>query len=114
MKNTIVTILLSSLLFSISAYADCMRNQYGSVVCGEGQCETDQSGKIFCADVGGGAIKDQYAKVQCGVGYCAKDDMGQVWCSRKPGGGAAVDSHGKVKCLGGCDAGSPTLCQEAQ
>lgn len=59
-------------------------------------------------------MRDQYANVQCGVGYCAKDDFQRVWCSTKPGGGAAVDSHGKVKCLGGCEEGSAKLCEEAR
>ena len=114
LKTIMATILHSTLIFSTSANADCVKNQYGSVVCGEGQCEIDQFGKILCADPGGGAIRDQYAKVQCGVGYCAKDDLGQVWCSKIPGGGAAVDSHGKVKCLGGCNPGNSNLCQEAR
>ena len=83
-------------------------------MCGKGQCETDQYGKIFCAGAGGGAIKDKYANVQCGVGYCAKDYLEQVWCSKEPGGAAAVDSYGKVKCLGGCEAGAAKVCQEAK
>ena len=94
--------------------ADCIKNQEGNVVCGKGRCETDQYGKVLCAKEGGGAIRDQYGEVKCGVGYCAKDDLGQIRCSTKPGGGAATDSSGKVKCLGGCQNATPQLCQEAR
>lgn len=57
-------------------------------------------------------MKDKYANVQCGVGYCAKDYLEQVWCSTEPGGAAAVDSYGKVKCVGGCEIGASKLCEE--
>lgn len=101
-------------LFPAPVQADCIRDQYGKVVCGKGQCETDRYGKVFCADLGGGAVRDKYGKVQCGVGNCAKDYLENVWCSKEQGGGAAVDSYGKVKCLGGCEAGSAESCQEAK
>lgn len=114
MKSIFNMILLSALFHSVSANADCVKNQSGNVTCGAGQCEIDQFGKVYCAEPGGGAIKDRHDNVQCGVGYCESDDLGQVWCSKKPGGGAKVDSHGKVKCLGGCEIGTANLCQEAQ
>ena len=113
-KYSIVTILFSVLVLSFSAHADCVKNQYGDVVCGKGQCDTDQYGKVFCADLGGGAIRDRHATVRCGVGYCEKDSFGKVWCSRELGGAAAVDSYGKVKCVGGCEKGSAKRCQEAR
>jgi len=91
--------------------ADCIKNQNGDVVCGKGQCATDQYGKVFCAKEGGGALKDQYGNVKCGVGNCAIDDMGQVQCSTQAGGGAATDSYGKVKCLGRCQPASRQLCE---
>jgi hypothetical protein len=93
--------------------ADCIKNQDGNVVCGGGQCATDQYGKVFCAKAGGGATKDQDGHVKCGVGLCAKDDLGQVKCSTKPGGGAAIDSNGKVKCLGGCQSAKQQFCVAA-
>jgi hypothetical protein len=114
LKKIIFTILLSTFALSVSANADCIKNKFGNVVCGKGQCETDVSGKILCADIGGGAIRDQHGNVLCGVGNCAKDLSGHVWCSKEPGGGAAVDAYGKVKCLSGCDEGASTLCKEAQ
>src|SRR5215471_162983 len=90
---------------------DCIKDQYGNVVCGKGQCATDQYGKVLCAKEGGGAIRDRMGTVRCGVGYCAMDDMGQVMCSTKPGGGAAPDSYGKVKCLDACQIATPQLCE---
>jgi hypothetical protein len=103
-----------TLFLSSAASADCVNGQYGSVVCGEGQCQTDGYGKVFCADTGGGAIRDRYGKVLCGIGYCAKDNLGQVWCSKERDGGVAVDSYGEVKCFGGCEIASSKLCKEAQ
>jgi len=104
-----------SLTVSTQIHAgDCIKNQDGNVVCGEGQCAVDQYGKVFCAKAGGGAMKDSYGDVKCGVGLCATDDLGQIKCSQKAGGGAATDSYGKVKCLGGCQSASPRLCEVAR
>ncbi len=114
MKSVISMIMFLTLALSVNANADCVKNQYGKVVCGKGQCETDRYGKVFCAENGGGAIKDKHGDVQCGVGYCAKDYLDEVWCSKEKGEAAAVDLHEKVKCLGGCEPGSSKLCKEAQ
>jgi hypothetical protein len=107
-------ILLALAVFSPGANADCVKDQYGKVVCGNGQCETDSYRKVYCAKVGGGAVKDKYGSVKCGVGNCARDSYLEVWCSTEPGGGAAVDLYGKVKCLGGCTEGSADLCEEGK
>jgi len=93
---------------------DCVKDQYGNVVCGRGQCATDQYGKVFCAREGGGALKDRYGVVRCGVGMCASDDGGRIWCSTQAGGGAAMDSYGKVKCLGACQDGTEQRCEAAR
>lgn len=114
MKITITAALCAALVISVSVEADCINNQEGQLVCGKGQCEADEYGKIFCAEAGGGAMRDESGKVQCGVGYCARDELGHVFCSKKPGESAAVDSYGKVKCVDGCDAGSEKLCREAR
>jgi len=92
--------------------ADCIKNSDGNVVCGKGQCEMDQYGAVSCAKEGGGAIKDEYGNVKCGVGHCAKDDRGRIRCSTRPGGGAAMDSNGQVKCLGGCRDATQQLCEK--
>jgi hypothetical protein len=98
----------------VNAAGDCIKNQDGNVVCGKGQCATDQYGKVFCAKEGGGAMRDQYGNVKCGVGYCATDEHGQLKCSTKQGGGATTASNGKVKCLGGCQSAKTQLCEVAR
>jgi len=106
----VVCVLAGSVASAVHA-ADCVKNAYGQVVCGKGQCATDQYGAVSCAKEGGGAIRDSYGAVRCGVGACAKDDTGRVMCSAKPGGGAGIDSYGKVKCLGECEEGTPQRCE---
>ena len=110
---------LAILLFAVALAADaeessCLKNEYGEVVCGRGQCAADQYKKVWCAAPGGGAVKDKYGEVVCGTGYCAIDDQSQVWCSTKSGGGAAVDSYKKVKCLDGCELASAGKCEAAK
>lgn len=107
-------LLMWALNMQVLAAGDCVKNQYGNVVCGKGQCATDQYGKVLCAREGGGAIRDRNGDVKCGVGFCATDDQGQVRCSTQAGGGAAMDSYGKVKCLGGCQNATPQRCEAAR
>jgi hypothetical protein len=110
---SVVCFLLLALSLRVEA-GDCLKDQYGNVVCGKGQCATDQYGKVLCAQEGGGAIRDRLGVVKCGVGSCAMDVEGQVKCSTKAGGGAAIDSNGKVKCLDGCQNGSEQRCESAR
>ena len=105
---------LSAAATQVNAAGDCIKDQFGRVVCGAGQCATDQFGKVFCAKEGGGAVKDELGSVKCGVGYCAVDDRGQVRCSKRPGGGASTDSYGRVQCLGGCQPATKQLCEDAR
>jgi hypothetical protein len=103
------------LAFAVQVHAgDCVKDQYGNVVCGGGQCATDQYGKVLCSKEGGGAIRDRNGVVRCGVGRCAMDDLGEVHCSTQPGGGALIDNFGKVKCYGACQAGTPQQCEPAR
>ena len=96
---------------SVVAGGDCIRDSYGSVVCGRGQCLMDEYGKVFCAKEGGGAMREQYGKVVCGIGYCAADDTGRVKCSTRPGGTALMDINGKVQCAGGCQDATAQFCE---
>ena len=115
MKNRLVLgCFLILTLPTLADAGDCIKDQYGNVVCGNGQCAVDQYGKVLCAKQGGGAIRDRNGVVKCGVGMCATSDEGQVSCSTKPGGGAAVDSYGKVKCLGACQSGTEQRCEPAR
>jgi hypothetical protein len=114
MRFGAIAILIIVLAAATQVNADCIKNQYGNVVCGKGKCETDQYGKVLCSQRDGGIMQDRYGNILCGIGACAKDYLGQIWCSKEPGGGAAIDSNGKVKCLGGCEAGNSKHCEEAR
>jgi hypothetical protein len=112
MKNRLM--LGCYLVFAFTAAVragDCIKDQYGNVVCGKGQCATDQYGVVLCAKEGGGALRDRNGVVRCGLGMCATDDEGRVRCSTQPGGGAALDSYGQVKCLGACENGTEQRCE---
>lgn len=105
------------LIVSFAATADdsnCVKDQYGKVLCGKGECAADEYKKVFCAPQGGTAVKNRYGKVICGAGQCAKDSLDQLWCSNEPGGGAARDGRGQVKCLGGCALATAELCEEGK
>ncbi len=94
-----------------STYADCAADLYGEMVCGMGQCERDQYGKVFCSRFNnGGALRDGYGAVYCGIGDCARDQYSKVYCSKVVGGGAARDRYGEVKCAGSCEAGRIEYC----
>lgn len=115
MKNRFLLAAALTLLLTTQVDAgDCIKDQYGNVVCGKGQCATDQYGKVLCAKEGGGAIRDRDGDVKCGLGFCAVDDGGKVRCSTQPGGSAAMDSYGKVKCLGACQDGTRQRCEAAR
>ena len=114
---TIRLVLACCLILASTAAAgagECIKDQYGNVVCGAGQCAVDQYAKVRCAKAGGGAIRDRNGVVKCGVGMCATDDEGRVKCSAQPGGGAALDSYGNVKCLGACQNGTEQRCELAR
>ena len=114
MKSRLVvrcSLVLAMVISMDVSAGDCVKDPNGNVVCGKGQCAMDQYGKVLCAKEGGGAMRDRYGNVKCGLGSCATDGFGEIKCSSQPGGGAAVDSNGKVKCLGGCQDASAQLCE---
>lgn len=78
-------------------------------------CAVSSLGIVYCAKFPtGGAERDETGTVLCGKGECRRDQRGMVYCSRIEGGGAGVDPQGFVRCLGGCEPGSRTLCEEGQ
>ncbi len=114
MKIMFLICLFSTFAISTNVSADCLTNDKGEVVCGEGKCEKDQYGKVYCTSAGGGILRDDKGNLLCGVGRCAADSLKKVWCSKQVSGGAAIDSKGNVKCLGGCAPGSAALCTQAK
>jgi hypothetical protein len=91
---------------------DCVRDNYGTLFCGRGNCLMDSNGKLHCAKRGGGVIRDEYGNVRCGVGYCTADDTGRLLCSTTLGGNITRDSYGKVTCEEGCREAQAQLCQD--
>ena len=91
---------------------DCVRDNYGTVYCGRGDCAMDSGGRLRCAKPGGRLIRDQYGDLLCGAGYCAAEDTGRLLCSPRPGGNVSRDSYGKVTCAGGCVDAQAQLCED--
>lgn len=111
----VIICLASPTVHAQAPAGNCVKDQYGKVVCGRGQCAIDQYGKAICAkEGGGGALRDNFGNVMCGIGYCATDDQGRIRCSTTPGGGAQMDSYGKVQCTGSCQDASPRMCEEGR
>jgi hypothetical protein len=114
MRQTVTLLLFALLGLPSLSTADCIRDRYGQIVCGAGECVPDQDGNIFCAPVGGSALRDNHGEVFCGVGECTKDQKGKIWCSTVPGGGAATSAYGEVKCYKGCEAATQERCEPGQ
>jgi len=62
-------LILAALIGTEVNAGDCIKEQHGNVVCGEGQCASDQYGMVFSARAGGGAAVDPNGKVNC-LGTC--------------------------------------------
>jgi hypothetical protein len=52
--------------YSVPERGGAIRDRYGNVKCGVGNCATDELGQIKCSTTpGGGAAIDSYGKVKC-------------------------------------------------
>jgi len=101
------------ILFSLltPAYADCMSDLKGRVICDRGQCVSDIYGEVYCSRYkDGAATKDRFGKVLCAKGMCVTTVKGDIICSARPGGDAMIDFRGKVTCEGGCEKASIRFC----
>ena len=94
--------------------ADCVKNIYGKVFCGDGQCLVDDFGRALCTPYSGGIIRDIGGNILCGVGHCATDIQGQVWCSVEEDGDVTFDMNGRAYCDGGCTRGKRNYCKDAR
>ena len=94
--------------------ADCVKNIYGKVFCGDGQCLVDDFGRALCTPYSGGIIRDIGGNILCGVGHCATDIQGQVWCSVEEDGDVTFDMNGRAYCDGGCTRGKRNYCKAAR
>lgn len=109
-------IFLFFILFILSAnyaIADCRTDKFGEVYCGKGKCEIDKDGKVLCSKYRyGDAVINKYGNVVCGKGKCRTgQDFNDYFCSKIEDGGASVDHFGVVKCYGGCEQASSSMCE---
>lgn len=111
MKKKILVAALALFMCSL-ANANCMRENFGDTICGQGPCSNDRNGRVYCAaDRYGTAVRDEQGEVVCGVGRCVQDIIsGKIMCSRQPGGDAVRTLDG-VSCLGGCEPATPAYCE---
>jgi len=92
-----------------------MRDMFGTVVCGKGECAKDVHGIVYCSKYrNGGATRDLLSPVVCGKGKCIKSPSGIIYCSRVEGGWVKIDSQGRVVCEGGCERASSSMCEKAK
>ena len=79
-------------------------------------CADDEEGNVVCSKFGGGdAFTDRTTKqVVCGKGHCQPDfyKKGTISCARTEDGVAAYDRQGRVVCSGGCEPGTPQMCEK--
>jgi len=96
-----------------SVLADCRQDRFGDVYCGKGKCVSDKQGKVHCSRYRfGDAVVDRHGSALCGKGRCLLGkELDRYVCSKIDGGGAVVDRYGVVKCYGGCERASITMCE---
>ena len=99
-----------------SVFAACETDRFGVVFCGRGDCAKDRQGNVFCSKYFyGDALMDKHGNIVCGKSQClfgAKFD--DFYCSTVEGGGAKLDRLGDVKCYGGCEKASSSMCESEQ
>jgi hypothetical protein len=114
--NKIYILIVLLLVLNQNLFAACERDRFGEVYCGLGKCAQDKEGHIFCSKyLHGDAINDKYGNVVCGKGQCLPStDFNESFCSVIEGGGASSDREGHIKCYGGCEKASPTMCEQVK
>ena len=99
------------LFLSVSAHADCQRDQSGVFICGAGMCQRTSKGYVFCtAYKDGVAVKSRSGEILCAKGRCLKTRMGEFVCSAVPGGDVFKDYKGNISCQGQCELASANMC----
>ena len=115
MKRTVLLLILlvCSQQFALAA---CETDRTGVVYCGRGDCAQDKAGNIFCSKyLFGDALVDKNGNVVCGKGQCvASTNFKDYYCSAIESGGADRDRFGEVKCYGGCEKASESMCENQE
>jgi hypothetical protein len=96
-----------------SVFAACQTDRFGVVYCGRGDCAQDKKGNVFCSKyLHGDALLDKHGDVVCGKGQCLPSTkFDDFYCSAIESGGAKLDRMGVVKCYGGCEKASSSMCE---
>jgi len=96
--------------------ADCEIDRFGVVYCGRGDCAKDNEGNVFCSKYFyGDARTDENGDVVCGKSQCLPGvNFKDFYCSTVEGGGAKPDRLGAVKCFGGCEKATSSMCESVK
>lgn len=96
-----------------SVFAACEINRLGDVYCGRGNCALDKLGNVSCSRyLFGDAVLNKQGSIVCGKGRCVlSKKFDRFYCSAIETGGAAADRLGTVKCYGGCELASASMCE---
>ena len=106
---------LMLLVIAANASAECLKDRYGEVYCGAGQCLTDKNGIVLCSRYyDGHAERTSNGEVLCGKGECVKRSDGVVFCSAEIGGAVLLDSSGDPRCYGHCELATAEMCENTR
>ena len=96
--------------------AACDTDRFGVVYCGRGDCAKDKEGNVFCSKYFyGDALTDKYGDVVCGKSQCLPSvKFKDFYCSTVEGGGTKLDRLGAVKCYGGCEKATSSMCENVK
>lgn len=110
-----IGLLAMILLFPAIISAECLKDRYGEVYCGAGQCLIDDNAIVRCSRYyDGDAVRTSDGQVLCGKGQCAKRSDGIVFCSTEIGGAALIDSSGNARCYGQCEPATALMCENTR
>lgn len=113
-KSILTLLILLGIQQDVSAA--CLTDRLGDVYCGRGNCALDKNGNVSCSRyLFGDAVLNKQGETVCGKGKCvlsAKFDS--FYCSAIETGGAAVDRFSAVKCYGGCELASSSMCERVK
>lgn len=96
-----------------TVHAACETDRFGVVYCGRGDCAKDREGNVYCSMYFyGDALMDKNGDVVCGKSQCLPSvKFDDFYCSTIEGGGTKLDRMGFVKCYGGCEKASSSMCE---
>ena len=111
--NRLSILFLLFVSLSQTVFAACETDRFGVVHCGRGDCAKDRQGNVFCSKYFYvDALKDKNGDVVCGKSQCLSGpEFDDFYCSTVEGGGAKLDRLGAVKCYGGCEKASASMCE---